>query len=308
MVIEEDQPPIYVDPNKFSYNVINNSDPEKIGNTSDTLLLGLLINIDSEFSILEKCIHLHNTALAVPDLKSGFLNLWTSMEVLFQSKEDGNKFEHVMKNIVPILRKNYISNIIEDIKINLQKNLSDEEYTKILNLIDGDISEDKKLFYLFLLSKHRQKLKIIYEILADYPVLRSRISQLSELNTAKELKKYIEKYVQRITWHLYRIYRTRNLIIHSGEVPYNIKNLGEHLHSYVDTTMLEFVMKLSGDTPFDSISNVVVDIRFVNKELDSILDDGHELKEENIDVLMHPYIYFSQDYTYMEQEPHLNED
>ena len=96
--------------------------------------------------------------------------------------------------------------------------------------------------------------------LKNYPVIRSRVSMLGDIKTTKNLKGLIDKYVQRIIWHLYRMYRTRNAIIHSGEIPANIKYLGEHLHSYVDSTVTEFIAKLSGDIPFESVENVMVDI------------------------------------------------
>ena len=64
-----------------------------------------------------------------------------------------------------------------------------------------------------------------------------------DIKTTKDLKQFIDRYVQRVTWHLYRMYRARNAIIHSGEVPHNLRYLGEHLHSYVDSTLTEFIVK-----------------------------------------------------------------
>ena len=37
-----------------------------------------------------------------------------------------------------------------------------------------------------------------------------------------------EKYCQRIEWHLYRLYRLRNAIVHAGESHKRIQMLGEH--------------------------------------------------------------------------------
>lgn len=290
MIIENGQPPIFVDTHKFSYNIIEDIDFKKIGTTSDDLLTGILVNAQTEYILLRKSIELHNTALAVPDLKSGFLNLWASMEVLCQAKNEGNKFRCVLKNVVPILKKEYLSIIISDIIECLKENLSDEEYKEIINMVDEVGCDNKKIFYLLLLPKYKKSCNRVYQILEKYPVLRSRISLITELNTTKKIDKYIEKYVQRITWHLYRMYRTRNSIIHSGDVPYNIKYLGEHLHAYVDTTLSEFIIKLSGDIPFDSTSNVITDVKFAVERIDSVLKKEQEIDNNIVDILIHPEI------------------
>ena len=290
MIIENGQTPIFVDAHKFSYNIIEDIDFKKIGTTSDDLLTGILVNAQSEYILLRKSIELHNTALAVPDLKSGFLNLWASMEVLCQAKNEGNKFQYVLKNVVPILKKEYLSIIISDIIECLKENLSEEKYKEIMDIVDEIGCDNKKVFYLLLLPKYEESRNRVYEILGDYPVLRSRICLLAELNTTKKVSEYIEKYIQRITWHLYRMYRTRNSIIHSGDVPSNIKYLGEHLHAYVDTTLSEFIIKLSGDIPFDSTSNVITDVKFAVERIDSILGKDREIDNNIVDILIHPEI------------------
>lgn len=293
MIIEKEQLPIFVDAHKFSYNIIDDIDFEKIGTTSDSLLTGLIVNAESEYSLLRKSIELHNTALAVPDLKSGFLNLWASIEVLCQPKNGGNKFEYVLKNIIPILKKEYLPSIINNIIENLKENLSEEKYNEIIGLVDEVGCENKKFFYLLLLPKYGESRNRMYELLEEYPVLRSRIALIAALNTTKKLKEYIEKYIQRVTWHLYRMYRTRNSIIHSGEVPHNIKYLGEHLHSYVDTTLSEFIIKLSGDIPFDSTNNVIIDVKFANERIESSLEKEQEVDEKIVDMLIHPEIGYT---------------
>lgn len=293
MIIEDGKSPIFVDAHKFSYNIIDDIDFAKIGVTSDNLLTGLLINAKSEYSLLRKSIELHNTALAVPDFKSGFLNLWASIEVLCQPKNEGNKFEYVLKNVVPILKKEYLKTIISNIIDCLKENLSDEKYNEIIGLVSEIGCDSKKIFYLLLLPKYKESRNRIYEILGEYPVLRSRIALLAELNTTKKLKEYIENYTQRITWHLYRMYRTRNSIIHSGEVPHTIKYLGEHLHSYVDTTLSEFIIKLSGDIPFDSTNNVITDVKFATERIETILEKEQKFDEKIVDILIHPEIGYT---------------
>ena len=290
MVLETDGKPIFVDAHKFSYSIIESIDFENIGRTSDSMLTGLLINAELEYSLLRKSIELHNTALAVPDLKSGFLNLWASIEVLFQPTKEESKFESVLKNVIPILKKDYINSIVGNILTGLQDNISQEEYHSILDSVVEVGCENKKIFYLLFLPQYSELRGKCFDALTNFPVLRSRIALLAEMNTTKKLNTYIDKYIQRIEWHLYRMYRTRNAIIHSGEVPSNIKYLGEHLHSYVDSTLSEFLVKLSGDTAFKSVSNVITDVKFATNNMDNILSQEQQLNESIVNMLIHPEI------------------
>ena len=84
------------------------------------------------------------------------------------------------------------------------------------------------------------------------------------------------------------MYRTINSIIHSGEIPANIKYLGEHLHSYVDSTVTEFIAKLSGDIPFESVENVMVDIKFAVDNLENAITKERDIDEKIVNILIHP--------------------
>mgnify|MGYP007121799869 CR=1 FL=1 len=77
------------------------------------------------------------------------------------------------------------------------------------------------------------------------------------------------------------MYRTRNAIVHSGEVPRNLKYLGEHLHSYLDSTANEFIVKLAGDIPFSSREDVITDVKFAIANLDSILEKDALIKRKD---------------------------
>ena len=183
--------------------------------------------------------------------------------------------------------------VIEDIIKCLKDNLPKCKYEEVLGLSNEIGCDIKKIFYLLFLPQYKEERKKIYGILGDFPVLRSRIACIAELDTTKKVKEYVGKYAQRVTWHLYRMYRTRNAIIHSGEVPHNIKYLGEHLHAYVDATLEEFVTKLSGDIPFDSTNNVIMDIKFATERIDNILEKDQKIDEKILDVLIHPEIGYT---------------
>lgn len=290
MVKEKDFPPAFVTAKKLSYNIIDNIDYAEIGSLSDELIIGLLINAEDEYSVLSKAIELHNTAISVPDLKSGFLNFWSAVEILCQGHTADSKIGPVLDVVLPILKKDYLVTQIQDFTQNLKDNLSKQDYDYIISQIHGPGCEKQKIFQLIFLNQYDPLRKELLAKLADYPVLRSRLCLLSSMNTTKKLNTMICSYVQRVKWHIYRMYRTRNSIVHSGEVPRNLKYLGEHLHSYLDSTANEFIAKLAGDIPFSSREDVITDVKFAISNLDSILEKDISVDEKVIDTLIHPEI------------------
>lgn len=293
MVIHGDDKPVFVSSKRQTFSVVEDNNYTEIGEQSDLLITGLLNNAEDEYSMLSKAIELHNTAISVTDLKSGFLNLWSSLEVLSQGHNSDSKLGPVLDLVLPILKKDYIGLQIIELHRALKDNLPPEDYEYIFNKINTVGCDKKKIFYLVYLDEYKDLRKELLEKMGAFPVLRSRLSLLNESTTTKKLNATISAYVQRITWHLYRMYRTRNAIVHSGDIPPNLKYLGEHLHSYLDATANEFIVKLSGDIPFRTREDIITDLKFALSRLESYLEKDMPIDEDVINVLLHPEIGYT---------------
>ena len=118
-------------------------------------------------------------------------------------------------------------------------------------------------------------------------MFRSRIKRLHELcSNKKELQKAIDQYTQRIKWHITRLYRTRNTIIHSGINPENLRELVDHLHSYCDECLFEIVFLLSSKPQLESISNALIyDELLAEKNLAMLQEKAAVNKTEIIALL-----------------------
>lgn len=288
MVIEGESKPVFVSSKRQTFTVVEDVNYAEIGAQSDVLITGLLNNAQDEYFMLSKAIELHNTAISVTDLKSGFLNLWSSLEVLSQGYASDSKLGPVLDLVLSVLKKDYISLQIEELSKALKDNLSKDDYDYVLNKITTIGCEKKKIAHLVYLREYADLRQELYGKLSAFPVLRSRICLLSSSTTTKKLNVPIAAYVKRINWHLYRMYRTRNAIVHSGEIPSNLRYLGEHLHSYLDSTANEFIVKLSGDIPFHTRENIITDLKFALSRLDSYLEKDVEIDENIINVFLQP--------------------
>ena len=260
MVIGEENKPFFVSSKNQKMSIVESVDYEEIGKKSDALITGLLNNAEDEYFMLSKAIELHNTAISVTDLKSCFLNLWASLEVLSQGDNLDNKIKPVLNLVLNILKKDYIVTQIEELNKALKDNITNDDYQYIINKINTLGCEKKKMIHLVFLQEYVSLRNELYIKLASFPVLRSRLNLLSSCNTTKKLNSLISAYLKRINWHLYRMYRTRNAMIHSGDIPSNLKYLGEHLHSYLDSTAYEFIVKLSGPIPYRTREDIVTDL------------------------------------------------
>ena len=204
MVIEKGNNPCFVSSKPSAFSIVEEKNDTEIGTLSDNLITGLLSNAEDEYPMLSKALELHNTALSVVDMKSGFLNLWSALEVLSQDHNSKSKLSPVLELVLPILKKDYILTQVQEFRKGIKDNLSVEDYDYILSKITITGCEKKKLFHLIFTEEYALLREELYDKLSSFPVLRSRLSLLSDFNTTKKLSKAIDLYMQRINWHLHR--------------------------------------------------------------------------------------------------------
>ena len=79
-----------------------------------------------------------------------------------------------------------------------------------------EVTKDQFVFSVLFLSDWSEERDGLYEKLDRDPLVRNRLFEISGLNSGKKLQKRILEYGDRISWHIERMYRTRNSIVHSG--------------------------------------------------------------------------------------------
>src|SRR5690606_25939390 len=72
----------------------------------------------------------------------------------------------------------------------------------------------------------------------DFHLLSDRFQHFCNLfSSPKNLRELLERHNQRLAWQIRRIYRARNLIVHSGKTPSYTEILIENTHHYLDIVM-----------------------------------------------------------------------
>lgn len=270
-------------PEGFDYS--NRIENESAGKISATIISTLLANERNSFVAIDRAIKMHNVAIAEKDLRNGFLNLWSVFEILFVSEQAESKSAEIEKKVLPILQRDYLCFLIEDLGHNLKENLENEKINELKNKV-GKEEGSEWLSCLLFLPQFSSLRTEVYGWLKDYPLLRSRMSQISnDFAEKKNVLADIERFRKRISWHFKRLYRTRNSIIHAGENPPNLKELGEHLHSYVDECLLEIVTLLVSNHQLQNIDNAIIDIQFREDAIKRCLHQKGKIDEDSIGIL-----------------------
>ncbi len=186
---------------------------------------------------------LHSLALSSQNEENQILNLWISLESLVPSESknsNASNIEHIVESITPFLNEGYIQRLIN----NLVKDLVRWDRTALHKALNG-ISGTKlvaRTAKLLILKEHEIARDELENNTSRFPLLRDRIDHFKTiLNSPKSVLTAIDAHQQRLEWQIRRIYRARNIIVHSGRIPSYTQPLIEHAHDYLDTILARLV-------------------------------------------------------------------
>lgn len=237
--------------------------------------------------ILSKIFEKHNIALMDSNAENCFLNMWSILEIFSESIEDGSKIEKIRKSVLIIIANNYFKRIIIDIAKNLKSVLKQEKYDYFINKVSEDGDEIYKMAYLIFLEDYKELRDELNIALIKFPNLRSRMAQLNSLGgNAKQLFAILSKYKERVSWHLARMYRGRNSIIHSGESVASMTSLLEHLHSYVDILIDEFVDNLTAGMGLNNIDDIILYNQLREERIFKAVNVDKRINKDMISLLL----------------------
>jgi hypothetical protein len=188
------------------------------------------------FYQFNRLVDLHGMSVSNDIAENQLLNLWSSLETLAPLDLKKNTIDSILKQITPTLMLNYNKRIIDRYAADLfnwNKFVSKRILTSIPNTKNLDYS--KKCLHLLALEENADIRKELYNSLGDFHLLRNRTYLLHQhYSSKKKYKDFLKSHEERISWQIRRIYRTRNLIVHSGKTPSYINPLIENTHDYLD--------------------------------------------------------------------------
>lgn len=199
------------------------------------------------FNKFIRSAQLHSMALRTNAVENQILNLWIAIESLIpdeSKKENESIIEHIVNSIIPFLNLNYV----EDLVRNLIKDLLRWDHSRTISLFRIIDNEDNaKSFALLVVSEEHAPSIEQYKIeLSQFPLLKERFEHIQHLiSSSNAIYQALKNHAERINWQIKRIYRTRNLIVHTGKTPPKTNILVEHTHIYLDTVINNLIKQSS---------------------------------------------------------------
>lgn len=183
-----------------------------------------------------RAVSLHNNALDSKEPTNQLLDLWTAVETLIGFRSgDEDKINVVCDILTSILNRTYlyshITQLHKDIMAVCGKNGEDT-----LSSIAGEEQPVWKLAKILSVKDFQKDYDKLYHLCEEYPLLQYRMEYFSKkvFVNSESVYKELVRHKSKLRWHIMRIYRNRNMIVHSGEyMPYLNVILG-NLHYYID--------------------------------------------------------------------------
>ncbi len=284
LVASEDET-IIVNPNRDKIYTIDLNDYSKLREFSVGILDGLILKAKCAINELNRIISYHNNAISNNGLENGFLNLWSILEFICVNDKKRSKIEQVKETIVPILELDFFNTLFEEISKDIKIVLDKPILEQYLNRITGYDDDFSKIVGLVLDSNCDSVFDTFIDEFVNYPLLRTRILHLHD-NTKNytDLYNLLSEYEKQVTWQIFRFYRIRNAIVHSGIEIDNIYEYGTLLHALLDQVTLEIIMKLSiGE--LCTINNALIDTKLEYDTFIEKLNDSKAIDHEAVELI-----------------------
>ena len=235
-------------------------------------------------------MEIHNMALGIQSPSNALLSLWSILELLLEKEKNDNdrsRIFNIIDLVTPYLINSYIEKIVKNLLSDLQR-WSKRKTDAVLSGITVGRDEIEKLFAFIALEVYDDKRKELYRELEAFPLLRFRIFTLNEqFGTKKNLNRMLNEHEKKVRWHLQRIYRARNRIIHDGDDIMNIENLVENLLFYVDIICERIIQKIGGSGYKYTVSDAIVEENLQVKDYQMISETISDIDDKNFTIFLY---------------------
>lgn len=237
-----------------------------------------------------RAIDLHGQALTDEIAENQILNLWIAIEMLVTQDKSTSKIANVADTLVPFLNLCYYRDIFSDLHQKI-KDINEEKLDELIGKceFEGDLQNGIKFILLIISDQAKNQRIELYNILNNFPLLKFKISQLrSNLSKADSIKSDLKRHSTKLHWHIRRLYRLRNFIVHEGKVGNNVNILVENTHYYFDSFMNGFLMLNLRDKSVLNIEQGIDLIKLINNRWLKELKEHSDtiINEKNIKKIL----------------------
>lgn len=243
---------------------------------------------EKSFSKFVRSAQLHALAVGSNADENQILNLWIALESLVPSEtksDDISNIEHIVDSLIPFLNFGYVERLVNNLVKDLL-NWNNQATRAAFKTVPGK-KFTEKLARILALPEHSAAKSKIEDTFGDFHLLRDRFDYFSAMFASpKKIADALDAHRQRLEWQVRRIYRTRNIIVHSGITPRYTKALIEHTHDYLDIVLSALVRLASKPKAIHSVAQgfKYVDLRYA-QYYRALAEKGAQFDSSNIESL-----------------------
>ncbi|WP_320151097.1 hypothetical protein [uncultured Tolumonas sp.] len=244
------------------------------------------------FNKFFRSAELHSMALASNTDENQILNLWIALESLIPSEtkgDDVSNIEHITASLIPFLNMDYIESLLNNLVKDLLRWNSLLTRKTLKNIPAKKIHH--KLAKLLVCNEYASELNTLESSFNDYHLLKDRVELFKVLlSSPKNITTALDAHKVRLEWQIRRIYRARNIIVHSGNTPDYIRPLIEHSHNYLDIVLTKLVDLASNNKTIYTVGQgfKLVSLQY-NTYLKKLGEKNLAFTNDNLETLLFCY-------------------
>ena len=187
--------------------------------------------------VLANALELHNMAISSTDMRVQFVTMWSALECLASVVPGESVISRVMNLLVPIVSWRRMEKDIRYLGLNLRKwrsatDAHKEVLESLPNATADEVPGEDVLMTVARPTNHPH-MKELLGAVAAHPLLLWRTTTTWEVfHDPRDLAREMERARERLTWHIGRIYRVRNRLVHAGDDSPLLASLLENLQFY----------------------------------------------------------------------------
>ena len=227
---------------------IEDERPEQASQKLNRLLKNIHLSPES-FEKFNRAVDFHSLSANTRDVENQLLNLWIGLETITPTHSGHAKISQICAGVMPFLSIMYTKRLIGVFTKDLLR--WDRRTAKgILNRVplpEGTRIIDR-VAVLLCDPKCSELRNELHSALKDFHLLRFRAFSLNEMfRSPEKVALLLKEHENKVLWQIRRIYRSRNLLVHSGRTLQYLPSLVENAHDYFDQVIFIFIRMCIGE-------------------------------------------------------------
>jgi hypothetical protein len=228
----------------------------------------------------------YSSGLASADPKMVMINFWTGLEALVGNdgpEKIGSRIRHWIAPIVASRRIDKIATYLGICGHNYLEHTGATISSPDLPLSHSTYIDVQDILRALTGPSENAAIKALFETFSASPLLINRIFEAwSEFSDPNSLKKSLEKSKQRVEWQLSRIYRSRNLLVHRGEMSELMPRLLQNMQYYLSICLSRVLHDLRDQPTWSTSTSLTYQRQRFDYVVDSLGQGGKSLTARDV--------------------------